>query len=93
MSALLLAIPLTIFVLFVAPIWLWLHYSNRQQAGIQLSQQEMQRLAQLAEDAKRMRERIQALEEIRYGTPELETVLMSTTLGSKSFIAFPKKAW
>ncbi|MFZ1874451.1 MAG: envelope stress response membrane protein PspB, partial [Chania sp.] len=27
MSALLLAIPLTIFVLFVAPIWLWLHYS------------------------------------------------------------------
>ena len=55
MSALLLAIPLTIFVLFVAPIWLWLHYSNRQQTGIQLSQQEMQRLAQLAEDAKRMR--------------------------------------
>lgn len=52
------------FVLFVAPIWLWLHYSNRQQTGIQLSQQEMQRLAQLAEDAKRMRERIQALEEI-----------------------------
>ena len=65
MSALLLAIPLTIFVLFVAPIWLWLHYSNRQQTGIQLSQQEMQRLAQLAEDAKRMRERIQALEEIQ----------------------------
>lgn len=64
MSALLLAIPLTIFVLFVAPIWLWLHYSNRQQNGIQLSHHEMQRLAQLADDAKRMRERIQALEEI-----------------------------
>ncbi|EOF6156204.1 envelope stress response membrane protein PspB, partial [Enterobacter hormaechei] len=27
MSALFLAIPLTIFVLFVLPIWLWLHYS------------------------------------------------------------------
>ncbi|HBJ63675.1 hypothetical protein ABTD55_22460, partial [Acinetobacter baumannii] len=26
MSALFLAIPLTIFVLFVLPIWLWLHY-------------------------------------------------------------------
>lgn len=64
MSALLLAIPLTIFVLFVVPIWLWLHYNNRQQSGIQLSQQEMLRLAQLAEDASRMRERIQALEEI-----------------------------
>ncbi|WP_097765195.1 hypothetical protein [Escherichia coli] len=28
MSALFLAIPLTIFVLFVLPIWLWLHYSS-----------------------------------------------------------------
>jgi phage shock protein B len=64
MSALLLAIPLTIFVLFVAPIWLWLHYSNRQQSGVQLSHQEMQRLTQLAEQASRMRDRIQALEDI-----------------------------
>ena len=29
MSALFLAIPLTIFVLFVLPIWLWLHYSGK----------------------------------------------------------------
>lgn len=64
MSALFLAIPLTIFVLFVAPIWLWLHYSNRQNSGAELSQSDMQRLQQLTQDAKRMRERIQALEEI-----------------------------
>lgn len=64
MSALLLAIPLTIFVLFVAPIWLWLHYSNRQQSGVQLSHQEMQRLTQLGEQATRMRDCIQALEDI-----------------------------
>lgn len=64
MSALLLAIPLTIFVLFVAPIWLWLHYSNRQQSGVQLSHQEMQRLTHLGEQATRMRDRIQALEDI-----------------------------
>ncbi|NIG88310.1 envelope stress response membrane protein PspB [Serratia symbiotica] len=63
MSALLLAIPLTLFVLFVSPIWLWLHYSHRQ-SGIQLSHQEMQRLSQLTEDAKRMSERIQVLEKI-----------------------------
>lgn len=31
MSALFLAIPLTIFMLFVAPVWLWLHYSQRKQ--------------------------------------------------------------
>lgn len=63
MSALFLAIPLTIFVLFVLPIWLWLHYINRSGRD-ELSQSEQQRLAQLADEAKRMRERIQALESI-----------------------------
>ena len=63
MSALFLAIPLTIFVLFVLPIWLWLHYGNRSGRS-ELSQSEQQRLAQLADEAKRMRERIQALESI-----------------------------
>ncbi|SUG05583.1 phage shock protein B [Salmonella enterica subsp. enterica serovar Pullorum] len=43
MSALFLAIPLTIFVLFVLPIWLWLHYSNRAGRG-ELSQSEQQTL-------------------------------------------------
>ena len=63
MSALSLAIPLTIFVLFVLPIWLWLHYSNRSSRG-ELSQSEQQRLVELNDDAQRMRERIQALEDI-----------------------------
>mgnify|MGYP002887649398 FL=1 len=63
MSALFLAIPLTIFVLFVLPIWLWLHYSNRSSRG-ELSQSEQQRLVQLTEQANKMRERIQALEAI-----------------------------
>ena len=63
MSALFLAIPLTIFVRFVLPIWLWLHYSTRSGRS-ELSQSEQQRLAQLADEAKRMRERIQALESI-----------------------------
>lgn len=63
MSALFLAIPLTIFVLFVLPIWLWLHYSSRSSRG-ELSQSEQQRLVQLTEQANKMRERIQALEDI-----------------------------
>ena len=63
MSALFLAIPLTIFVLFVLPIWLWLHYSNRSSRG-KLSQSDQQRLVELNNDAQRMRERIQALEDI-----------------------------
>lgn len=65
MSAMILfMIPLTIFVLFVAPIWLWLHYSNKNSNGSQLSTQEMQRLQQLTVDASRMQERIRALEAI-----------------------------
>lgn len=63
MSALFLAIPLTIFVLFVLPIWLWLHYSNRSSRG-ELAQSEQQHLVELNQDAQRMRERIQALEDI-----------------------------
>lgn len=57
MSALFLAILLTIFVLFVLLIWLWLHYSNCFGCS-ELLQSEQQRLAQLADEAKRMRERI-----------------------------------
>ena len=59
MSMLFLAIPLTLFVL----VWLWLHYNNRGANG-SLTQNEQQRLLQLTDDAKRMRERIQALEAI-----------------------------
>lgn len=65
MSAIILfMIPLTIFVLFVAPIWLWLHYSNKHTAGSELSPREMQRLQQLTIDARRMQERIDTLEAI-----------------------------
>ncbi|ALV92163.1 MULTISPECIES: envelope stress response membrane protein PspB [Pantoea] len=64
MSALFLAIPLTIFVLFVAPIWLWLHYSNKRNGGAELSSGDMQRLQQLTQDARRMCERVEALEAI-----------------------------
>ena len=63
MSTLFIAIPLTLFVLFVLPVWLWLHYNNRTASG-SLSQNEQQRLLQLTDDAKRMRERIQTLEDI-----------------------------
>ncbi|MBS0847250.1 envelope stress response membrane protein PspB [Citrobacter sp. JGM124] len=63
MSALFLAIPLTIFLFFVAPLWLWLHYSNRS-GGARLSANERQRLVQLTEEARQMRERIHALEQI-----------------------------
>lgn len=65
MSAIILfMIPLTIFVLFVAPIWLWLHYSKKGSTGSELSAREMQRLQEVTADARRMRERVDALEAI-----------------------------
>ncbi len=63
MSTLFIAIPLTLFVLFVLPVWLWLHYNNRTASG-SLSQNEQQRLLQLTHDAKRILELIQTLEDI-----------------------------
>lgn len=63
MSALFLAIPLTLFVLFVLPVWIWLHYNNHSRNS-GLGQNEQQRLLQLSDEAQRMRERIQALEAI-----------------------------
>lgn len=90
MSALFLAIPLTIFVLFVLPIWLWLHYSNRSGRS-ELSQSEQQRLAQLADEAKRMRERIQALESILCRTSELEGSLMAGINLNKKLWRIPQQ--
>ncbi len=59
-----LAIPLTVFLLFVAPVWLWLHYSNRRRQGALFQTQDARRLAQLQEEAQRMQTRIRALEDI-----------------------------
>lgn len=64
MGYLFLAIPLTLFVLFVLPLWLWLHYANRQRSGGALQAQTQQRLAQLNDETQRMRQRISALEAI-----------------------------
>ncbi|WP_338882457.1 envelope stress response membrane protein PspB [Xenorhabdus sp. TH1] len=64
MGYIFLGIPLIIFVLFVLPIWLWLHYSHRNSNRDQLGNSEIQRLEQLTENARRMQERIKTLEDI-----------------------------
>ncbi|MGV3344344.1 envelope stress response membrane protein PspB [Enterobacteriaceae bacterium LUAb1] len=63
MSTLFLAIPLTIFTLFVAPVWLWLHY-NRQRRSDESSCGDLPQLTRLTQDARQMHERIQTLEAI-----------------------------
>lgn len=64
MSGFLLSIPLTLFVVFVAPLWLWLHYSKKGKFADNLSNKEIERIQQLKSDADRMQERITTLEAI-----------------------------
>lgn len=59
----LLVVPLIVFLVFVAPIWLWLHYRQRRLLA-QLRPEDRQRLQQLTEEAHRMSERIAVLEEL-----------------------------
>ena len=59
-----LVMPLVIFMIFVAPIWLILHYRSKKQVNQGLSAEEQASLQSLAEQAEKMSERIQTLEAI-----------------------------
>lgn len=56
--------PLIIFMIFVAPIWLLLHYRSKKQVNQGLTAEEHASLQQLADKAEKMSERIQTLEAI-----------------------------
>lgn len=57
-------VPVVLFVLFVAPVWLVLHYRSKRQAGASLSDDERRELEDLADKAERMLDRIETLESI-----------------------------
>ncbi len=57
-------VPVVLFMLFVAPVWLVLHYRSKRQAGASLSEDESRELEQLADQADRMLDRIETLESI-----------------------------
>ena len=59
-----LVMPLVIFMIFVAPIWLILHYRSKKQVNQGLSAEEQASLQSLAEQAEKMSDRIQTLEAI-----------------------------
>lgn len=60
----LLVMPLVIFMIFVAPIWLILHYRSKKQVSQGLSVEDQASLQNLAVKAEKMSERIQTLEAI-----------------------------
>ncbi|TBX25926.1 phage-shock protein [Bowmanella sp. JS7-9] len=58
------SIPLILFMIFVAPIWVIMHYRARRQISQGLSEEEKTSLHNLADKAESMAERIRTLEQI-----------------------------
>lgn len=56
--------PLMAFLIFVAPLWLILHYRGQRQASQGLSSEEHEKLQSLMARAEQMQERIKTLEQI-----------------------------
>ena len=56
--------PMIIFLVFVAPIWLILHYRSKKQVNQGLSEEEYHQLDELSELADKMAKRIETLEAI-----------------------------
>lgn len=56
--------PVIIFMIFVAPIWLFLHYRSKRQVSQGLTDEEYQELHNLAQKAETMAQRISTLESI-----------------------------
>lgn len=57
-------VPTILFMIFVAPLWLILHYRSRKQVSQGLSEHEQRQLIELANKAERMDERVKTLESI-----------------------------
>lgn len=57
-------VTLVVFMVFVAPIWLILHYRSKKQVSQGLSETELRSLQNLAEKAEAMADRIETLESI-----------------------------
>jgi len=60
----LLFVPVVVFLVIVAPIWLILHYATRNSASKRLTSKDESLLEDLHENARRMEDRIHNLERI-----------------------------
>ena len=59
-----LSAPIIVFLLFIAPLWLFLHYRSRNKISAGLNEDEREALRELAGTAERMQERVRTLEAI-----------------------------
>ena len=58
------AVPLSVFFIFVAPLWLFLHYRSKKQTSKGLSVADQERLQTLIKRTEEMQKRITSLESI-----------------------------
>lgn len=56
--------PIIIFMIFVAPIWLIMHYRSKKQVSQGLTENEIRDLHELARKAEVLGERVKTLESI-----------------------------
>jgi len=56
--------PIIIFMIFVAPIWLIMHYRSKRQVSQGLNDREINTLNELAHKAESLGERVKTLESI-----------------------------
>ena len=57
-------VPMVLFMVIVAPTWIWMHYRSKQRAQGALTESERADLETLELQAERMLERIETLEAI-----------------------------
>ena len=57
-------VPTVVFMVVVAPAWLWMHYRSKRRAQAALSQTERDNLEALVNRSELMMERIDTLESI-----------------------------
>ena len=58
------SVPMIIFLLFIAPLWLILHYRSQRKAQTGISEHERQQLDDLLAKLDKMSDRVATLEEI-----------------------------
>ncbi|WP_299267716.1 envelope stress response membrane protein PspB [uncultured Psychrosphaera sp.] len=59
-----LIVPMIIFLIFVAPVWLIMHYRSQRQVGQGLTNSDIDSLNNLAHKAEVLGERVKTLESI-----------------------------
>ncbi len=64
MTTILIMVPLLAFLVFVAPLWLFLHYRSKRKTDSGLSQEDLERLHALSAKAESMQGRVETLERI-----------------------------